>query len=511
MLFAPLLFGIIIGSTGPALDTMKNEVRNHANDILKLDVPHELVVFDSAKAAWFSALVSIGAIKGGLVSGMITKSIGYKGAIWVTIPLYIVSWFIMGYSKNWSLLLWARMATGLAVGINCFTVPSYISEVSPPHLRGILGASHQLSITVGILLVYFLGMFFRVSGGKVYSSTEQSIPLMDMLQGDSGTIGPQSPALMVSVFNEAPPNSFCNWRSLALFNLIPTFIFCVVLMFVPESPRWLASHGKLEDALVSLNTLRGGGHTEADVFGLVNMFTIKEGIVVAKRPDPVSYWDLLKCKRQMLIGLALQFFQQFSGINAIMFYCTTIMRKARVQHAEIVSVTVMFEQVIVTALACYLMDRAGRRILLITGAFVMAFACSMFGCYFALDSLGRNHNIIILVFVAAYTYMAGFSIGVGAIPFLILGEIIPPDLIPVGASLATTFNWICCFLVTISFEATANLISNQGVMWLFGVFCLGLVSFTAVFVPETKGKSPQEIQKYFASTSPPDEERTRLL
>jgi MFS family permease len=495
VLSAPLLFGIIIGSTGPSLDTMRNEVRSHQNDILKLPEPNKLVVFTAGQAALYSSLVSVGAIVGGLVSGSLSDSIGFKGSMWVTVPIFLISWLAMGYSEEVWLLLLARVCTGIGVGINSSVVPTYINEISPDSLRGLLGASHQLSITLGILLVYFLGMLFKVSGGSSYPISETMSPDLQevaMLTVTEGIL--REPRLL-----EAPPNSFCNWRALSLFNIVPTVVLCVSIVFIPESPRWLAVRGRLDEAFQALNTLRGGVYSEEDSVALFKISPISKDQKM-KEQQPVTFWDLGKINKQMLIAILLQFFQQFSGINAVMFYCTTIMRKAKVHHADSISVTVMFEQVIITAIACVLMDKVGRRFLLITGASVMAAACFMFGLYFALDEAG-NRGMISLVFISVYSYMAAFSIGVGAIPWLIIGEIIPPKLRSIGASVATTFNWICCFVVTIGFEAAAKTISDEGVMWCFGVCCIGMALYTGFCVPETKGKSFAEIQEHFNGPS----------
>jgi SP family facilitated glucose transporter-like MFS transporter 8 len=424
--------------------------------------------------------------------GMLTDLIGFRGSMWVTIPLFFISWVAMGYSEEAWLLFLARGATGVGIGINSFAVPTYINEIAPNHLRGLLGASHQLSITLGILLVYFLGMFFRVSGGHSHAL---EVTQMSDMQAGSMLLVSEGPNL-VQLITEAPPNSFCNWRALALFNIVPTLLLCISLIFVPESPRWLATKGRLDEAFQALNSLRGGVYTEEDS---VTLFKISP---ISKKSKPVSatYTDLWKLKKQMMVALSLQFFQQASGINAIMFYCTSIMRKGNVIHADGISVTIMFEQVLVTAIACFLMDRVGRRILLISGASVMAAACFLFGLYFVLRNDG-NKNIIALVFISIYMYMGAFSIGVGAIPWLILGEIIPPRLRSLGASVATTFNWTCCFIVTIGFEKAGQIVTVQGVMWIFGIFCIGLAIFTTFCVPETKGKSIAEIQEYFNGPS----------
>ena len=169
-------------------------------------------------------------------------------------------------------------------------------------------------------------------------------------------------------------------------------------------------------------------------------------------------------------------------------------------NAGIVSMTVMLEQVLVTALACYLMDKAGRRVLLMTGSSVMTGACILFGVFFALQASGYE-NINWMVFVSVYTYMAAFSIGVGAIPWLIMAEIFPNKIRSLGASIATTCNWIFAFIVTMTLDKMTASIQYYGVMWLFGGCCLMLTFFAFFFIPETKGKSFEEIQAWFETSA----------
>ena len=479
VLFAPLLFGLMVGSTGPTIDTMKNEVLDYQGNTNRLLSDSRYVVLTSDQAAWYSSIVTIGCMIGALGGGPVTELLGLKKTILATIPLYAVSWLIIGLlSEPWALIL-ARVIVGLAVGVNSFVAPTYIGEASPTHLRGLLGASNQLSITIGILLVYLLGLVCTVSGGTTFEGSSD-VPM-----------GP------------SPAGTFCDWRTLALVNLVPTGLLAACTFFIPESPRWLAKKGKIDAAKIAMKRLRGGCESAEEIDALERQANVSAAAEYAAGPHEGrsgAMKDLYEARYQIFIGIALQFFQQFSGINAIMFYCTTIMRNARMENAGTVSMTVMLEQVLVTALACYLMDKAGRRVLLLTGSSVMAVACGLFGLFFALQASGTT-GINWMVFLSVYIYMAAFSIGVGAIPWLIMAEIFPNKVRSLGASIATTCNWLFAFIITMSLDKMTATIQYYGVMWLFGGCCVGLSVFAFFLIPETKGKSFEEIQAYFDSRS----------
>ena len=474
VLIASLLFGIIIGSTGPSIDTMKNEVMDFEGNIMRLPETSEFVVFTASEASWFSALVAVGALVGAIIGGPIVNGFGHKIAIAVTCPIYIISFLIQAYVSNVWLLFLSRVMTGISVGMNSFTVPTYISEVSPNHLRGLLGACNQLAITTGILVVYFLGANLTIDGGLVLSADDPT-----------------------KVIGMAPPESFCNWRLLAFLNSVPTCLLIILITVIPESPLWYARNGRISEALIAHRRLRGGYEIEPEAKELM-LLDVRH---TAEKSDPtLSLFP--SAVKPIFICIALAFFQQFSGINAIMFFCTSILRNAKIKAPNTLSVTVMAEQVLITALACYLMDKVGRRILLISSAAVMTAASGLFGLYFFLQAQGASH-ITPMVFVSVYTYMAAFSLGVGPIPWLLMGEVIPSDSRATGSSIVTAHNWLFAFVVTVGLDSYTGLVGYHGVMWSFAICCLGLTIFATFLVPETRGKSFTEIAEFFGHSYTP--------
>jgi SP family facilitated glucose transporter-like MFS transporter 8 len=469
ILHAPLLFGIVIGSTGPSIDTMRNELRDSNNNVIKLDVPSKYVVFTDADAAIYSSLVTLGAMVGALGGGYVANAIGYKMTMLATVPMYIGSAVAMYEVSHPWFLFAARAITGIAIGVNSFIAPAYIADLAPIKWRGFFGAANQLCITIGIFLVYALGIYFKIEGGKVYTGVDGD-ELRELSGGDS---------------SDEVIKVFCDWRTMALLNLWPAIMMGIGGCFMPESPSWIAS-----------KTTAKSKREIGDGAGKGGKQDVKEESIVTR---------LWKVRKQLTVGIGLQFFQQFSGINAVMFFCTSIMRNARVEEADTYAASVMLEQVIVTGVAVALMDLAGRKVLLLIGASVMAAACGVLGLYFQLLE-NQVNGILIMMLAGMYAYIAAFSIGVGAIPWLIIGEIFPANVKAIAGSLATASNWIFAFIVTLSFPKAAAMITQQGVMWVFGLCCIGLVVFAAICVPETKGKTFEEIQEFFDEPGAPKQE-----
>ncbi|KAF4730243.1 hypothetical protein FOZ63_000037 [Perkinsus olseni] len=193
----------------------------------------------------------------------------------------------------------------------------------------------------------------------------------------------------------------------------------------------------------------------------------------------------------------LQVLQQFSGINAIIFYQTSIFQAAGIDNRNEVALSVMAVQVGVTIIAVAIVDKLGRRVLLISAASGMCISAVCEGLFFYLSNVSGNQNVGWLAITAAYCYIASFSFGVGAIPWLIMAELFPDEVRALAASIATMVNWLCSFIVTHFLNQVTEAITFYGVFWLFAGICLIMVLFVLFLVPETKGKTFEEIQAYF--------------
>ncbi|XP_075041794.1 solute carrier family 2, facilitated glucose transporter member 8 [Mixophyes fleayi] len=441
----PLSFGFVLGYSSPAISNLKNA-----------DDPR--LVLDKETASWFGSIVTIGAAVGGIFGGWIVDRIGRKLSLMLCAVPFVLGFMLIISAQSIWMLLCGRVLTGLASGVTSLVVPVYISETSHSRVRGTLGSCVQLMVVIGIVGAYISGMFL-------------------------------------------------DWRWLAVFCSIPPFLMVMFMSFMPESPRYLINQDRRAEAMAALRFLRGPNVDHEWEYRQIESSGSEEesSLRLADFQNPSIY-------KPFVIGILLMFFQQATGINAIMFYADTIFEEANFKNSSLASVIVGLVQVVFTAVAALIMDKAGRKILLIISGTIMTVSAALFGVYFKITEVHVNNSSVPLTLGSAAEtadhlawlallsmglFITGFAIGWGPIPWLIMSEIFPLRARGVASGMCVVTNWGCAFLVTKIFHDLMDFLTSYGTFWLFAGFCGLNVLFTILCVPETKGKTLEQIESYF--------------
>ena len=429
----PLSLGCVLGYSSPSLPDL-------ATDGLLV----------GTQKSWYGSLITIGALCGSYAAGWMVEKYGRKSTIIYSTPPYVdlIGWLLLAAAEDYVVLYIGRIVTGFAGGMTTLCVPLYTAETSSKQIRGILGASFQIGTTTGILVVYIVGLYL-------------------------------------------------NWRWLAIFCAVFPTMMILLIQLSPETPRYLLLKGNKFKAVQSLSILRKQSLDNLDI--TLELEEIQRKIAEDSRIQ--SSWSDLKLpslQKPLILSLSLMILQQFCGINAVIFYTESIFQTAGYNGSPgIPSVIVAAVKVAATYFSTSLMDNVGSRKLFICGGSLMTISCISFGMYFYLSDVHTEYNISWLSLGSLILYVTAFSLGWGSIPWLIMSEIFPTKVRGRASALATGLNWTCAFLVTLGFLPLENAISSQGIFWLFaGVCCTGTVAMF-FFMPETKGKSLEEIERFF--------------
>jgi sugar porter (SP) family MFS transporter len=406
---------------------------------------------------WAMSSALIGCLFGAMISGYLTDRFGRKIPLIIAAALFTISAIGTGAVNQFTPFIVYRLIGGLGIGLASAISPMYIAEISPAPMRGRLVSINQLTIVIGILAAQIINYLIAEKVPESFSHTE-------IVQSWNGQMG---------------------WRWMFWAETAPALAFFVLAFFIPESPRFLAKSGKSEAALSILKKV--GGHD----------YAIQEQKEIARTLHGTNSkidWKALRSKKVrpvLILGIVLAIFQQWCGINVIFNYAEEIFTSAGYSVGDMLFNIVITGTVnlIFTLLAMRMVDSWGRRKLMLLGSIGLALVYFALGSsyYFELKGLA----ILILVMIAIATY----AMTLAPITWVVLSEIFPNSIRGTAMAIATTALWIACFLLTYTFPILNKLLNASGTFWLYGFICLSGFMFILKKLPETKGKSLEEIEK----------------
>lgn len=390
---------------------------------------------------------AVGGPIGSVIGGQLNASLGRKMTMSANSCLFVVSGLVMAFAVDMYMLILGRFLVGIASGAATILVPLYLGELAPPNLRGALGTTYQVAMVLGILVTDLLAFGFA---GESDSLTR---PGWRLMFGFTGLLG------------------------LLQLVLAPLLI---------ESPRWLLNNGNPKDAEEMLRNLRQLDNVVEEMDSISAANTSESGNVQ-------SIGDVLRdpsIRLPLLVAVVLQFGQQLSGISAVMFYASSFFQNAGLENPLIGITLVYIVNVLSTIVALMLMDTAGRRPLLIWSMVGMLVSTVILTV--GLSNLLPMSSFFSVGGVMSFVWF--FEIGLGPIPWLIAAEMFPPKSRTAATSIATMVNWLGLFIIGIVFPTMQSALGN----FIYVPFAITLsltLAFSLKFVPETKGKTLDEIQQ----------------
>lgn len=398
-----------------------------------------------SEISWISSLLALGAIVGAVPAGKVADWLGRKWTIILTIVPFVTCWLTLITARNVISICVARFVGGIGAGAACVLVPVYVGEIAHASIRGALGAFFPLLLSSGILFSYVAG-------------------------------------------------AYCSY---VVFNIVCCAIllpFVLGAPFMPESPMWLMQRGREDQAAEVLSILRGSRY---DIVG--ELAVLQDDVNrIAKASG--GFKDLVGTKagrRAAVTCVGLMCFQQLCGIDAVLFYTVNIFQAAdSTIDPFLATIVIGLTEVVMTIFVASVIDRFGRKPLLLISGAMMTVCLAILGYYFRLKDGGSDVSAFGWVPLTSLAFFnIVFSIGYGSVPFTVISEIFPPETKGVASSMSIVTHWSLVFAVTKLFPTMEYEMGQAMTFWTFSCFTAASVIFAYFVVPETKGKTLQEIQK----------------
>jgi SP family galactose:H+ symporter-like MFS transporter len=401
--------------------------------------------------------VTLGALLGALAGGELADRLGRKRAVLIAGAMFTLGSLVQGLAPDVPILVFGRLIVGAGVGVAAVAAPLYAAELAPTALRGRFVSAYQLAITIGIFLAYLIDGWLSKSDA---------------------------------------------WRWMLGASAVPGLLLFAVALIAPESPRWLMKMGRRADAGAQLKKIRPGVETKS------RLDTIEQAL---RREGSRASWSEVfssKWRRPLLIGVGLAVFQQITGINAIIYYADQVFAAAgfvtQSSQTTVTTWAIGGVNLLATFIAIAFIDRIGRRPLLLTGLLGMGLSLVVVGVAFEFIKAGAGSASAspsvagIVTLVALVIYITCFAFSMGPVTWTVINEIFPGHIRGRAVAVATAVNWGSAFLVSQGFLTLVGAIGESFAFWIFALFCgIGLI-WVYVSVPETKGRSLEDIQKIWS-------------
>ena len=412
---------------------------------------------------WYVGCALVGSIIGVAIAGVMSDYLGRKKTLIISAVLFSVSAIGCCLCAGFADLVIYRIIGGVGIGVVSIVSPMYISEISPAKIRGTMVALYQLAITLGLLLAY-LANYAILSGSE---TAQFSSPWLQRVFGSE------------------------MWRGMLGSESVVTILFLIVAFMIPESPRWLMVRGRDDAALAVFSRLNSSAEGTRDAFAQTKASI--EGEVK-------SEWNILLEKgirKAVLYGSAIAILGQFMGVNAVLYYGPDIFADAGLasRDSSLSTVLVGLVNMLTTVLAVFIIDRVGRKKLIYFGVTSMIVCLTLIGAYFAFgDRLGVSPVALLVLFLL---YIFSQAISISAVVFVLLSEMYPNRVRGIAMSIAGLSLWVGTYLIGQFTPWCMSHLTPAGTFWLFALMCLPYMYIMHFKIPETTGKSLEEIEEYW--------------
>jgi SP family arabinose:H+ symporter-like MFS transporter len=412
----------------------------------------QLFHLDVAGVGWAAGCALVGCIAGCAAAGTVADYLGKKKGLALCALCFALSSVGMLLAADFHQFVFWRLIGGVGIGAASVISPNYIAEIAPTRVRGRCVTLYQLGIVVGILAAVFVNMLIQRMGNEAW-------------------------------------NVVAGWRWMFLAGVVPAILFGLMILLAVESPRWLMKMGRRDQAIEVLTKINGADAARREAAEIENSLESEEGHISEL---------FTTFRRPLLLGIMLAGLQQISGITPLFSFLPEIFRAAgtATSDAFFQSVLVSLINLLFTLFALWLVDRAGRKTLIIAGTTLQFLSFALVGWFYHVHGSG----LLVLIFVMSF--VAGHAFGNGVACWVIISEIYPTKVRGRGMSIATTALWLVGFIGNQLFPVMQKHLGSDGTFWLFSAGALLTVILVGWLVPETKGRSLEEITKFWTEPKP---------